>query len=173
MVGPLALALSEFVGPVTPVVVRLVAPVVVKLVVAAVCVAPPLGPPVVPPTPAALVAPPIPSDVAELELLFDVRFLPNPHFEPRLRPRNGRDAEVAGYVLENARGAEFFDRLVGWLQFLLPLYDEEGKAYVTIGLGCTGAAPPHADTVPASAPSGAITMMARSAPARAAVRAAA
>ena len=74
----------------------------------------------------------------ELELLFDVRFLPNPHFEPRLRPRNGRDAEVAGYVLDNPRGAELFDRLVGWLQFLLPLYDEEGKAYVTIGLGCTG-----------------------------------
>jgi UPF0042 nucleotide-binding protein len=74
----------------------------------------------------------------ELELLFDVRFLPNPHFEKELRPRSGRDAEVARYVVENPRGAEFFDRLVGWLQFLLPLYDEEGKAYVTIGLGCTG-----------------------------------
>jgi UPF0042 nucleotide-binding protein len=74
----------------------------------------------------------------ELELLFDVRFLPNPHFEKELRPRSGRDAEVARYVIENRRGAEFFDRLVGWLQFLLPLYDEEGKAYVTIGLGCTG-----------------------------------
>jgi UPF0042 nucleotide-binding protein len=75
---------------------------------------------------------------AELELLFDVRFLPNPHFEPGLRERTGRDAEVAGYVLDNPRGADLFERLTSWLEFLLPLYDAEGKAYVTIGLGCTG-----------------------------------
>ncbi|HVN37195.1 MAG TPA: RNase adapter RapZ [Myxococcota bacterium] len=74
----------------------------------------------------------------ELELLFDVRFLPNPYFEDGLRPRGGGDREVSDYVLDNPRGAEFFQRLVGWFDFLLPLYDVEGKAYVTIGFGCTG-----------------------------------
>jgi UPF0042 nucleotide-binding protein len=74
----------------------------------------------------------------ELELLFDVRFLPNPHFEDGLRGRSGRDREVSDYVLDNPRGAAFFERLAGWFEFLLPLYDAEGKAYVTIGLGCTG-----------------------------------
>jgi UPF0042 nucleotide-binding protein len=74
----------------------------------------------------------------ELELLFDVRFLPNPYFEDGLRPRSGGDREVSDYVLDNPRGAEFFQRLAGWFEFLLPLYDVEGKAYVTIGFGCTG-----------------------------------
>ncbi len=73
-----------------------------------------------------------------LELLFDVRFLPNPHFEDHLRERTGREADVAQYVLESNRGAAFFERLRDWLGFLLPLYDSEGKAYVTIGVGCTG-----------------------------------
>ena len=72
------------------------------------------------------------------ELLFDVRFLPNPHFEPSLRPRSGQDREVAEYVLKNARAEGFFERLDGLLRFLLPLYDAEGKAYLTIGIGCTG-----------------------------------
>jgi UPF0042 nucleotide-binding protein len=74
----------------------------------------------------------------EHELLFDVRFLPNPYFEDGLRPRSGGDREVSDYVLDNPRGAEFFQRLAGWFEFLLPLYDVEGKAYVTIGFGCTG-----------------------------------
>lgn len=74
----------------------------------------------------------------ELELLFDVRFLPNPYFEDRLRARSGSEQEVSEYVLGNARGQAFFARLAGWFEFLLPLYDAEGKAYVTIGLGCTG-----------------------------------
>jgi len=72
------------------------------------------------------------------ELLFDLRFLPNPYFEEHLRARTGRDPEVAEFVLKSERGEEFFSRLVGLLDFLLPLYDAEGKAYVTIGLGCTG-----------------------------------
>ncbi|GAG06534.1 unnamed protein product, partial [marine sediment metagenome] len=72
------------------------------------------------------------------ELLFDVRLLPNPHFEPGLRPRTGEDPEVAEYVLENARGSELMDRLRELLGFLLPLYDEEGKPYLTVGIGCTG-----------------------------------
>ena len=73
-----------------------------------------------------------------LELLFDVRFLPNPYFEPDLRERTGREAQVAEYVLKSTRGAAFFERLRDWLRFLLPLYDSEGKAYITIGVGCTG-----------------------------------
>jgi RNase adapter protein RapZ len=75
---------------------------------------------------------------ATMELLFDARFLPNPHFEVGLRERTGRDREVAEYVVKNERGAAFLDRLCDWLDFLLPLYDAEGKAYVTIGMGCTG-----------------------------------
>jgi RNase adapter protein RapZ len=73
-----------------------------------------------------------------LELLFDVRFLPNPHFDARLRERSGRERDVAKYVLENERGAAFFERLCDWLDFVLPLFEDEGKAYVTIGIGCTG-----------------------------------
>ncbi len=72
------------------------------------------------------------------ELLFDVRFLPNPHFEPRLRPRTGEDPEVAEYVLKNDRASALMDRLLGLLTFLLPLYEEEGKPYLTVGIGCTG-----------------------------------
>jgi UPF0042 nucleotide-binding protein len=76
--------------------------------------------------------------LSSAEFLFDVRFLPNPHFEPSLRPRTGEDREVAEYVLENHRASELMDRLRGLLAFLLPLYDEEGKPYLTLGIGCTG-----------------------------------
>jgi UPF0042 nucleotide-binding protein len=72
------------------------------------------------------------------ELLFDVRFLPNPHFEPSLRPRTGEDREVAEYVLKNECASALMDRLCGLLTFLLPLYDGEGKPYITVGIGCTG-----------------------------------
>ena len=48
------------------------------------------------------------------------------------------DAEVSAYVLESVRGAAFFDRLLDFVVYLLPMYDQEGKAYVTIGVGCTG-----------------------------------
>lgn len=72
------------------------------------------------------------------ELLFDVRFLPNPYFEEALRPLSGREAEVAAHVLESERGAELMQHLNRLLNFLLPLYDQEGKAYLTIGIGCTG-----------------------------------
>jgi UPF0042 nucleotide-binding protein len=73
-----------------------------------------------------------------VELLFDVRFLPNPYFDEALRERSGREREVSDYVLANSRGEAFFERLRGWLDFLLPLYEAEGKAYITIGFGCTG-----------------------------------
>ena len=72
------------------------------------------------------------------DLMIDVRFLANPHFEPALRDQTGLDPEVARYVLEHARTKEFLNRLVEFLEFMLPLYDEEGKAYLTIGIGCTG-----------------------------------
>ncbi len=72
------------------------------------------------------------------DLLFDVRFLPNPHFEPHLRPGTGMDAEVADYVLSQERTGTLLTHLQELLQFLLPCYDEEGKAYLTVGIGCTG-----------------------------------
>jgi UPF0042 nucleotide-binding protein len=72
------------------------------------------------------------------ELLFDLRFLPNPYFDERLRDRTGVDPEVAGHVLDSEKGREFFERLREFVAYLLPLYDQEGKAYVTIGIGCTG-----------------------------------
>ena len=72
------------------------------------------------------------------ELLFDLRFLPNPYFDERLRDRSGADPEVACHVLESEKGREFFERLREFIAYLLPLYDQEGKAYVTIGIGCTG-----------------------------------
>ena len=75
---------------------------------------------------------------AAVELLFDVRFLPNPYFESGLRQGTGLETEVADYVLTSERGREFFERLDRFVDYLLPLYDEEGKAYLTIGIGCTG-----------------------------------
>jgi UPF0042 nucleotide-binding protein len=73
-----------------------------------------------------------------LELLFDLRCLPNPYFEEHLRAGSGLESEVAKYVLESERGASLFERIRDLIEFLLPLYDAEGKAYLTIGVGCTG-----------------------------------
>ena len=77
----------------------------------------------------------VPSDA---DLVFDVRFLPNPHFVEALRPLSGLSPRAAKYVLQ-APGAQRFLRLTGaLLAFLLPQYIAEGKAYVTIAIGCTG-----------------------------------
>jgi UPF0042 nucleotide-binding protein len=73
-----------------------------------------------------------------LDLLFDVRFLRNPHFHPTLRPKTGLDPEVAAYALEEERGVGLLARLRDLLQFLVPLYESEGKAYLTVAVGCTG-----------------------------------
>jgi UPF0042 nucleotide-binding protein len=75
---------------------------------------------------------------ATVELLFDVRFLPNPYFEESLRQGTGLEAPVADHVLKSERGQEFFKRLEYFVEYLLPFYDEEGKAYLTVGIGCTG-----------------------------------
>jgi RNase adapter protein RapZ len=72
------------------------------------------------------------------ELLFDVRFLPNPHFEAGLRAGTGLDAKVAEFVFRGEPAAGLMERLRGLLAFLLPLYDAEGKAYISVAVGCTG-----------------------------------
>jgi len=72
------------------------------------------------------------------DLMFDVRFLRNPHFHPTLRAKTGLDVEVAAYALEEERGVGLLARLRDLLQFLLPLYEAEGKAYLTVAVGCTG-----------------------------------
>jgi UPF0042 nucleotide-binding protein len=74
----------------------------------------------------------------EADLLFDVRFLANPYFVAELKERSGLEPEVAAYVLQNAAALEFIERLSAFLRFLLPQYEEEGKSYLTIGIGCTG-----------------------------------
>jgi UPF0042 nucleotide-binding protein len=74
----------------------------------------------------------------ETDLVFDVRFLPNPHYESELRPQTGLDPEVIRYV-ENSDGiGEFYAHLIPLLDYLLPQYEQEGKAHLTIGIGCTG-----------------------------------
>ena len=74
----------------------------------------------------------------EADLLFDVRFLPNPHFVTALRPKTGRHKGVAAYVLRSPAAARFLTLTASLLRFLLPQYVAEGKAYLTIGVGCTG-----------------------------------
>ncbi len=74
----------------------------------------------------------------DLDLLFDLRFLPNPHFVPELRPHTGEDPRVREYIMAPPDSAEFLARLQGFIEYLLPRYRSEGKSYLTIGLGCTG-----------------------------------
>jgi UPF0042 nucleotide-binding protein len=74
----------------------------------------------------------------DADLLFDVRFLPNPHFVPALRPRTGRDPAVVRYLNKSPVTGEFVTRTLDLLRFLIPHYVAEGKRYLTIGVGCTG-----------------------------------
>ncbi|MGF1592361.1 MAG: RNase adapter RapZ [Kiloniellaceae bacterium] len=74
----------------------------------------------------------------EADLVFDVRFLANPHYDPALKPLSGQDAEVAAYVAGDPGYAPFFDQLTAMLAGLLPRYEREGKSYLTIAVGCTG-----------------------------------
>jgi len=77
----------------------------------------------------------IPTD---LDLLFDVRFLSNPHFQVDLKPLTGENPLVRKYILDLPEAKVFLEKLYDFLDFLLPLYKEEGKSYLTIGVGCTG-----------------------------------
>jgi UPF0042 nucleotide-binding protein len=72
------------------------------------------------------------------DLVFDVRFLPNPNFVADLKPLTGADAPVIEYMNAQEGTAAFLDHLYGFLDFLIPQYEKEGKSYVTIAIGCTG-----------------------------------
>ena len=74
----------------------------------------------------------------ESDLLFDVRFLPNPFFVAGLRMLSGRHRDVTKYLRSFPETKEFIDKVRDFLNFLIPLYVKEGKAYLTVGIGCTG-----------------------------------
>ncbi len=74
----------------------------------------------------------------DADLTFDVRFLPNPHYEADLRDLTGLDDAVVEYVRESDGVLEFYDRLTPLLDYLLPAYEREGKSHLTVGIGCTG-----------------------------------
>ena len=74
----------------------------------------------------------------DLELLFDVRHLPNPHFVPELKRLSGHDSRVVRYLRSQPEVQETLKRFTDLLSYLLPLYKREGKSYVTVGIGCTG-----------------------------------
>ena len=77
----------------------------------------------------------VPTDA---DLVFDVRFLPNPHFVPEFRALTGRDPKVAKYIRSFPQSKEFIERISDLLIYLLPHYIREGKSYLTIAFGCTG-----------------------------------
>lgn len=74
----------------------------------------------------------------DADLVFDVRFLPNPHYVQHLRPKTGCDREVADYVMKWSETQEFLQKLLDFLQYTLPHYQREGKSQLVIGIGCTG-----------------------------------
>lgn len=77
----------------------------------------------------------IPTDC---DLVFDVRFLPNPYYDPELKPQTGNDEPVYQYVMSSPKAIEFLDKLEDMLEFLIPNYIEEGKNQLVVGIGCTG-----------------------------------
>jgi UPF0042 nucleotide-binding protein len=74
----------------------------------------------------------------DADLIFDVRFLPNPHYVEQLRPKTGLEPEVYDYVMKFPETQTFLTKLLDMLQYLIPLYHKEGKSQVVIGIGCTG-----------------------------------
>ena len=74
----------------------------------------------------------------DADIVFDVRFLPNPHFVPALKPKTGRDRAVVTFLRQQALTGEFLEKTTNLLTFLIPEYVREGKAYLTIAIGCTG-----------------------------------
>ena len=75
---------------------------------------------------------------ADCDLVFDVRFLPNPYYIEELRPMSGNDRAVRDYVMKNDKAQEFLDKLTDMIEFLIPNYILEGKTQLVIGIGCTG-----------------------------------
>ncbi|MFL5830312.1 MAG: RNase adapter RapZ [Solirubrobacteraceae bacterium] len=76
--------------------------------------------------------------VRDPDLMFDVRFLPNPHYEPDLRPLTGGDASVVAFINREGELDRFYEKLYPLLDYLLPQYLAEGKAHLVLGIGCTG-----------------------------------
>jgi len=74
----------------------------------------------------------------DADMVMDVRFLPNPHWDEALRPLTGHDPAVSDYVLETSSGSDFVDRFDDLLGSLLPQYEAEGRSYLTVAIGCTG-----------------------------------
>ncbi|MDE6937162.1 MAG: RNase adapter RapZ [Lachnospiraceae bacterium] len=74
----------------------------------------------------------------DADLVFDVRFLPNPYYIDELRPQSGNDREVRDYVMSNPKSGEFLKKLTDLVEFLIPNYVQEGKTQLVIGIGCTG-----------------------------------
>jgi UPF0042 nucleotide-binding protein len=74
----------------------------------------------------------------DADLLFDVRFLANPHFVPELKPKTGADPAVAAYIEQDPETAQFLAHLTRFLDYVLPQYQKEHKSYLSIGIGCTG-----------------------------------
>ncbi|WP_281890763.1 RNase adapter RapZ [Paenibacillus sp. YYML68] len=74
----------------------------------------------------------------DADLIFDVRFLPNPHYIDHLRPNTGQDSEVYDYVMKWNETQEFLTKLLDMLHFLVPQYKKEGKSQIVVGIGCTG-----------------------------------
>ena len=74
----------------------------------------------------------------DADMVMDVRFLPNPHWDETLRPLTGHDPAVRDFVLERAQASDFLDRFDDLMRSLLPSYESEGKSYLTVAFGCTG-----------------------------------
>jgi UPF0042 nucleotide-binding protein len=74
----------------------------------------------------------------DADLIIDVRFLVNPYFVPELKQLDGTNAKIKKFVLNNPDTQIFFDKYLDLLDYLIPMYEKEGKAYLTIGVGCTG-----------------------------------
>ncbi len=74
----------------------------------------------------------------ESDLVFDVRFLPNPYYDTELRDHTGSESDVRDYVINNPHGQDFLEHLTSFLKYLVPQYEAEPKSYLTIAVGCTG-----------------------------------
>ena len=81
----------------------------------------------------------------DADMVFDVRFLPNPHFVPEFRKKTGLDPKVAAYVRGFPQTGEFLDKVTELMLYLLPHYVKEGKSYLTVAFGCTGRPAPQRD----------------------------